>query len=384
VKEEYTREIPFGDLGIIALKSSDKLGENLDQCLVTKRKKMSARKDNGIRKAQDSYLIEFKNPRFANGEAKLTLQETVRGKDVYIIADIGNHGCSYEMFGQETPMGPDEHYQDIKRAISAIKGNARRISVIMPMLYASRQHKRKGRESLDCAMALKELNTLGVENIITFDAHDSRVENAVPFSFENLYPTYEIIEKLLEVESGLEPDEDNMLVISPDTGAMDRALYYAEALKLDVGLFYKRRDQTTIIDGRNPIVKHEYMGGELAGKDVLIVDDMISSGESIMELAEELKKREVRNIYVAVTFALFTEGIKKVGDFHERGLIDNILATNLTYIPPEVEEKDWFTPVDMSDFMATLINRLNFDRPISPMFDATEKIGQLMEERFDG
>ncbi|MFW5985676.1 MAG: ribose-phosphate pyrophosphokinase [Halanaerobiaceae bacterium] len=378
--ESYATSIPFGNLGIIALKSCGQLGKKLDRHLVQKRKEMSAENDNGIQQARESYLINYSNPRFANGEAKITLQETVRGKDLYILADIGNYGCKYEMFGIETNMSPDEHYQDIKRAISAIKGNARRVSVIMPLLYASRQHKRKGRESLDCAMALQELKSLGVENIITFDAHDSRVENAIPDNFENLYPTYEIIRKFLQIEENLDINKEDMLVISPDTGAMDRALYYAEALKLDVGLFYKRRDHSTIVNGHNPIIKHEYMGSDLSGKDVLIVDDMISSGESILDLAKELKKRQVNDIHVAVTFALFTEGIEKICEFHKQGLIDNILATNLTYIPEEIKTANWFTEVDMSEFLATLVNRLNFDKPISPMFDATDRIKKLMED----
>mgnify|MGYP006296974887 CR=1 FL=1 len=381
LENNENKKLPFGELGIISLKSCKSLGKKVDNHLINLRKSMCNNNNNYfINEAKDSYSIKFDNPRFANGEAKITLKETVRGKDVYIIADVGNYGCTYEMFGIETHMGPDEHYQDIKRAISAIKGNARRVTVIMPMLYASRQHKRKGRESLDCAMALKELQSLGVENIITFDAHDPRVENAVPGSFENLYPTFEIIKSIYDTEKDLDIDESNMMVISPDTGAMDRAIFYANNMGLNVGLFYKRRDHTKVVNGKNPIIKHEYMGGEIAGKNVLIVDDMISSGESVMDLAKELKNRNANNIYVAVTFALFTEGIEKIKEFHEAGLIENLFATNLTYIPQDVLQAEWFTEVDMSEFLSVLINRLNYDEPISPLFDATTKIENLLED----
>ena len=368
IVEIKKKDIPFCQPGIICMDNCKSLGQQVDKWLRQKRDD-----------PEQSFLIKKENPRFSNGEAKFTLKETVRGKDVYILSDTGNYGCTYKMFGIETHMGPDEHFQDIKRAVSAIKGNARRISVIMPLLYASRQHKRKGRESLDCAIALQELVALGVDNIITFDAHDSRVENAIPASFENLYPTFEMIKTLLEVEKDLKVNKENMLVISPDTGAMDRAIYYASTLGLDIGLFYKRRDHTRLVNGRNPIIEHEYMGGDLQDKDVLIVDDMIASGESVFELAQELKKRQAGNIYVAVTFALFTEGIAKISNLYEKGLIKNLLATNLTYIPPEILQAKWFSKVDMSEFLATIINRMNFDQPLSPMFDATEKIEKLIK-----
>lgn len=375
--DNNNKKLPFGELGIISLKSCKSLGKKIDSYLINLRKSMCTNNKNYyINEAKDSYSIKFNNPRFANGEAKITLKETVRGKDVYIIADVGNYGCTYEMFGIKTHMGPDEHFQDIKRAISAIKGNARRVTVIMPMLYASRQHKRKGRESLDCAMALKELESLGVENIVTFDAHDPRVENAIPASFENLYPTFEIIKSIYETEK--EFNKSDMMVISPDTGAMDRAIFYANNMGLNVGLFYKRRDHTKIVNGKNPIIKHEYMGGKISEKNILIVDDMISSGESVMELAKELKRREANNIYVAVTFALFTEGIDKIKEFYKDGLIKKLFATNLTYIPTDILEAEWFTEVDMSEFLAVLINRLNYDESISPLFDATTKIENLL------
>ncbi|MFW5998951.1 MAG: ribose-phosphate pyrophosphokinase [Halanaerobiales bacterium] len=381
MSSENNKKLPFGELGIISLKSCRKLGKKIDSHLRDIRKSMSSNNNKYlIKETKNTYSIKFSNPRFSNGEAKITLHETARGKDVYIIVDIGNYGCTYEMFGIETHMGPDEHYQDIKRAISAIKGNARRVSVIMPMLYASRQHKRKGRESLDCSLALQELEALGVDHIITFDAHDPRVENAVPSSFENLYPTHEMIETIYETEQDLVIDKSSMMVISPDTGAMDRAIYYANNMGLNVGLFYKRRDHTKIINGKNPIIKHEYMGEDIDGKDVLIVDDMIASGESIMDLAKELKRRKAGDIYVAVTFALFTEGIDKIKEFHKEGLIKNLYSTNLTYIPPDVKEAEWFTEVDMSKFLAVLIHRLNYDEPISPLFNAEQKIEDFLEE----
>ncbi|MFW5998883.1 MAG: ribose-phosphate pyrophosphokinase [Bacillota bacterium] len=379
-QNENNKKLPFGELGIIPLRSCRNLGKKIDNHLKDIRESMIVNNDKYfIKETKNTYSVDFSNPRFSNGEAKITLHETVRGKDVYILADVGNYGCTYEMFGIETNMGPDEHYQDIKRAISAIKGNARRVSVIMPMLYASRQHKRKGRESLDCSLALHELEALGVENIITFDAHDPRVENAVPSSFENLYPTHEMIETIYETEKNLDINKTNMLVISPDTGAMDRAIYYANNMELNVGLVYKSRDHTRVINGKNPIVKHEYMGEDISGKDVLIVDDMIASGESILSLAKELKKRGAHDIYVAVTFALFTEGIQKIKEFHQEGLIKNLFATNLTHIPPDVKEVEWFTEVDMSKFLAVLINRLNYDEPISPLFNTTSKVEELIE-----
>lgn len=378
---EISGKLPYGEVGLICLRSCKHLGEKVDQNLSNIREEMaSSEAENYFNCSKSSYLIDMSNPRFANGESKITLKETVRGKDVYIIADVGNYTCTYELYGIKTNMGPDEHYQDIKRAISAVKGNARRITVIMPLLYSSRQHKRKGRESLDCALALQELARLGIDKIITFDAHDPRVENAIPDSFENLYSTYEIIKTMLECGEDMDIHRSNMMVISPDTGGMDRAIYYANAMGLNVGLFYKRRDRTTVVNGRNPIIKHEYMGGEIAGKDVLIVDDIISSGESVLELIEEVKRRDCNNVYVAVTFALFTEGISKIKEFHDKGLIKKLFATNLTYIPEPLVEADWFVEVDMSHFMAVLINRLNYDIQLSPLFDVTDKLRKLIEK----
>ena len=321
---------------------------------------------------KNSYLISTTEPRFSNGEGKVYLRETVRGKDIYILADVGNYGCKYEMFGMETHMGPDEHFQDIKRAISAIAGKSRRITVIMPLLYASRQHKRKGRESLDCAMALQELERLGVDNILTFDAHDPRVENAVSTAgFDSLHCTFQILKGIIENEDTLALDKEKSIVISPDTGGMDRAIFYSSMLGIDVGMFYKRRDYTRIVNGKNPIVSHEYLGADVAGRDVLIVDDMLASGESIIDLAEQLKKRNAKDIYVAVTFALFTEGIRNFNRCYSDGLIKRIYSTNLSYVPEEIKNMPWFAQVDMSEFLALLIDKLNYDESIAPLLDTT-------------
>lgn len=376
-------KIPYGELGIIVLDSSKELGSKIDKNLV------QLRKDNFSQcgdeyywdNLKDSYLTQVKDIRFSNGEGKVKLEETVRGKDIYILADVGNYNCSYEMFGKTSYMGPDEHFQDIKRTISAISGRARRISVIMPLLYASRQHKRKGRESLDCAIALQELERLGVHNIITFDAHDPRVENAIPLTnFQNMHTTYEIIKALLNTEKNLRIDKSNMMIISPDTGAMDKAIYYANVLGVDVGLFYKRRDYTKIVNGKNPIIQHEYMGGDVSGKDVLVVDDMVSSGESILDIANELKKRNAKNIYVAATFSLFTDGVDKFISYYEQGLITRFYSTNLTYIPEDIKKSEWFVEVDLSEFMSQLIDKLNYDESVSPLFDDTDRIKEWLDE----
>ena len=356
------------DLGIIALESSIELGNAIDKYIQDKRD------------TKESYLIPLNEVRFSNGEGKVKIPETVRGKDIYILCDIGNYSCKYKMFGFENVKGPDEHFQDIKRTVSAIRGKATRITVIMPLLYESRQHRRKGRESLDCALALQELERLGVDEILTFDVHDPNVQNAIPLlSFENIYPTYEIVKSLISNEKTLELNKDKLLVISPDTGAMDRAIYYSSVLGVDVGLFYKRRDHSLIVNGKNPIVQHEYMGRDVAGKDVLIVDDMIASGESVLDIAQELKKRNVRNVYVATTFAFFTEGLEKFNKFYEDGVIAKVYSTNLTYVPENLKEAKWFNAVDMSEFLASIVNRLNHGQSIAKYMDATQVIRSLLK-----
>ena len=356
------------ELGIIALESCRELGEQVNKIIQQKRN------------TEESLLIPTNEIRFSNGEGKVKLPETVRGKDIYILCDVGNYSCTYKMFGFTNHKGPDEHFQDIKRVISALQGYAKKIVLIMPLLYQSRQDKRIENESLDCALALQELERLGVDEILTFDVHDPNVQNAIPLlSFENLYPTYDIVKSLISNEDTLSLDKEKLLVISPDTGAMDRAIYYSSVLGVDVGLFYKRRDHSTVVNGKNPIVEHEYMGREVEGKDVLIVDDMIASGESVLDIALELKKRNAKNVYVATTFAFFTEGLEKFNEYYSDGIIAKVYSTNLTYISPELREAKWFNAVDMSEFLSRIINRLNYGKSIAKYMDATRIIRSLLK-----
>ena len=357
------------ELGIIALESCKELGNAIDKLIQEKRN------------TNESFLIPINEIRFFNGEGKVKISESVRGKDIYILCDIGNYSCTYKMFGFINHKGPDEHFQDIKRTVSAIRGKAAKITVIMPLLYESRQHRRKGRESLDCALALQELERLGVHEVLTFDVHDPNVQNAIPLlSFENFYPTYDIVKSLIKNENTLELNKDKLIVISPDTGAMDRAIYYSSVLGVDVGLFYKRRDHSTIVNGKNPIVQHEYMGRDVEGKDVLIVDDMIASGESVLDIALELKERRARNVYVATTFAFFTEGLEKFNRFYEDVIISRVYSTNLTYISDELRDSKWYRAVDMSELVSKIINKLNYDKSIASYMDATRVIRDLLEE----
>lgn len=357
------------ELGLIVLESCTELGSAVDKYIQEKRN------------TNESYVIPLEEIRFSNGEGKVKISETVRGKDIYILCDVGNYSCKYKMFGFENNKGPDEHFQDIKRTVSAIRGKATRITVIMPLLYESRQHRRKGRESLDCALALQELERLGVDEIITFDVHDPNVQNAIPLlSFENIYPTYNIVKSLIANEDTLELNMEKLLVISPDTGAMDRAIYYSSVFGVDVGLFYKRRDHSLIVNGKNPIVEHQYMGKDVAGKDVLIVDDMIASGESVLDIASELKSRNARNVYVAATFSFFTEGLEKFNKYYEDGIITKVYSTNLTYVSEEVRNAKWFKAVDMSEFLSRIIDRLNYGKSIAKYMDATQVIRNLLED----
>ncbi len=383
MEDNEITSIPFGQLGIIVHESCKELGEKVNDYIVQKRKEKLQNCGNQyhLEKIQDSYIIESDIIRFANGEGKGMLRETIRGKDIFILADVGNYSVTYNMFGQENRMSPDDHFQDIKRLISAIAGKARRIHVIMPLLYESRQDKRNSRESLDCAMALQELENLGVENIFTFDAHETRVQNAIPQTgFESLHSTYQIIETMKNIENNISFDKDEIMVISPDTGAMDRAIYYAGVLGLDVGLFYKRRDYKKIVDGKNPIIQHEYMGADVEGKDILIVDDMIASGGSVFEIAKELKNKNARNIYVAVSFTFFTHGIEKMQHYFEKGYISKLFSTNLTYIPKKFKDAEWFAEVDMSQFISLLIDTVNYDESVSPLLDATNRIKDILDK----
>lgn len=373
--------IAYGQLGIIALKSCKELGEKIVNHILARRSNYSDNDEGLSSKNVPSFFIPIEEIRFSNGEGKIKITESVRGKDIYILADVGNHSCTYKMFGFENHMGPDEHFQDIKRVVSAIAGGARRVTLVMPLLYSARQHRRSGRESLDCAIALQELQRLGVQEILTFDAHDPTIQNAIPLnSFTNIYPTYEIVKKFVKNEKDLLIDKSRMLVISPDTGAMNRAVYYSNVLGLDIGLFYKRRDHSRIVNGKNPIVQHEYLGRSIENQNILIVDDMIASGESIAEIALELKKRNAKNIYVASTFSLFTEGAEKFQKLYDEGVINKVYSTNLTYVPEEVKNKPWFIEVDMSEFLARIIDYLNYDKSISPLIDATEGIKKLLKK----
>lgn len=360
-----------GELCLIVLKSSKELGALVDE----KIKLLRNESDSEL-----SYILPIEEIRFSNGEGKIKLDDSVRGKDVFILADVGNYSVTYSMFGYENHMGPDEHYQDIKRVLSAIGGKANRVTVIMPLLYASRQHKRKGRESLDCAQALIELEHLGVDTILSFDVHDPTIYNAIPnSSFENIFPTYSIL-KCFIANEGNDIFKDNMTIISPDTGAMDRAIYYANVLGVDVGMFYKRRDHTRVVNGKNPIVQHEYIGGPLEGKKVMIVDDMIASGESIIDIINNITPKNVRETYVACTFALFTEGVEKFDKAYAEGKLTKLYTTNLSYIPDEVKKRPWFVEVDLSKFIAKIVNTLSHDESISPLLDATTRIRRLLKK----
>lgn len=365
--------MPYGPLGIIALDSIREMGEKIDSYLVEKR-------NDELDDEHNTFLISNNAIRFSNGEGKVKLSETVRGKDIYILCDVGNYSSTYDMYGFTNHMGPDEHFQDIKRAVSAIGGKARRITVIMPLMYEGRQHKRKGRESLDCALALQELERMGVTDIYAFDVHDPNVHNAIPLTtFENIYPTYEIVKAFINEESP-EIDKSKMLIISPDTGAMDRAVYYANNLGLDIGLFYKRRDYSSIVNGKNPIIQHEYIGRNVEGMDVLIVDDMIASGESVFDIIKELKSRNAKRVFVATAFALFTEGTKKFEEFYKQGLFDRVYSTNLTYLPEHVKKAEWFREVDMAHYIATIIDFVNKDRSISQLVDGRWSIKELLQK----
>lgn len=377
------QKIPVGKLGLIGMEGSEELTQLVDRYLVSWRHQHLFDSDEiaftGYER--ESFIIKADCPRFNNGEAKAIIYETVRGYDIYIICDVGNYSKTFKMFGLDCPMSPDDHYQNIKRIISAIGGKARRINVIMPLLYEGRQHKRIARESLDCAIALKELEKLGVENILTFDAHDPRVQNSIPLTgFESIMPSYQIIKKILHDNSSLKLKRDKMLVISPDEGAISKNIFYSQMLGLDVGLFYKRRNYTQIIDGRNPIISHEYLGDDVKGKDILIVDDILASGDSLLDLAIELKKREAADIYFAVTFALFTEGIEKFDEFAHKGMFKKLYATNLTYRKPELKNKKWFSEADMSKFIALLVDTLNLDDSIGQLLDPSNKIQRLVNE----
>ncbi|MCD8011456.1 MAG: ribose-phosphate pyrophosphokinase [Lachnospiraceae bacterium] len=378
--DEKTKEkwnLPVGPLALIALPGCEGLVNSVDSYLA------SWRRNRGLEVSgyqKDSYLLGVSLPRFGSGEAKGVIQKSVRGDDLYIVVDVCNYEVEYSMHGESNPMSPDDHFQNLKRVIAAAAGKAKRINVIMPFLYESRQHKRSARESLDCAMALQELTSMGVTNIITFDAHDPRVQNAIPMNgFETIMPTYQMVKQMLKTEEMI-IDSDHMMVISPDEGAVGRAIYFSNMMGLDVGMFYKRRDYTRIVDGKNPIVAHEFLGSSVEGKDVIIVDDMIASGESVIDVAGQLKERRAGRVFVCATFGLFTKGMEKFDRAREAGLIDRIYTTNLIYQSPELLSRDYYTSVDMSEYLATLIDNLNHDTGLESLLSPTFKIQKRVME----
>ena len=381
-QKDLSQTIPYGDLAILPLESSRMIGKKVDEYIVRWRNKSNPSPSihfNNYKK--DSYIIDALCPRFGSGEAKGIINETVRGKDVYILVDVCNHSLSYKVCGQINHMSPDDHYQDLKRMISAIGGKARRITVIMPFLYEGRQHRRSSRESLDCALALQELTSMGVENIITFDAHDPRVQNAIPLkSFETVQPTYQFIKALLSNVDDIHINAKNMMIISPDEGAMGRAIYFANVAGVDVGTFYKRRDYTRVVEGRNPIIAHEFLGSDVSGKDVVVIDDMISSGESMIDVATELKRRNANRIIIAATFGLFTNGLEKFDEAYKNGLIYRLMSTNLVYQPQELLNREYYIDVDMSKYIALLIDTLNHDASISEYLNPTDRISRILKK----
>ena len=377
---------PVGPLGLIAMHGTEEMGEKVNQWLLRWRSTTDANLPGDMHTApgleRKDFMVKTVCPRFGNGEGKGLIKESVRGLDLYILCDIGAYNCTYSMYGKQVPMSPDDHFMDLKRTIAAIGGKAKRITVIMPMLYEGRQHRRSSRESLDCAMALQDLESMGVSNIITFDAHDPRVQNAIPTtgSFESVMPSYQIFKALLKNDKTLKIDKEHMMVVSPDEGALDRNIFYASVLGLDMGMFYKRRDYTRIVNGRNPIVAHEYMGNSVEGMDILVSDDIISSGESIIDLARELKARKANRIFAAASFALFTNGLDSYNKAYQEGLINKVISTNLTYRTPELQAAPWFIEADMSKYIAYIIATLNHDRSLSKLLSPQEKIRTLTEK----
>lgn len=386
--ERNLENIPVGALGIIALTGCEEMGQKVNDYIVKWRKEDGhVFKDDVVFTGyeKDNYLIHAATPRFGSGEAKGVLNESIRGKDIYLMVDVCNYSLTYSLNGQINHMSPDDHFQNLKRIIAAIGGKARRVNVIMPFLYESRQHKRSSRESLDCALALQELVKMGVDNIITFDAHDPRVQNAIPLSgFETVRPTYQFVKGLLRTVKDLKIDSDHMMAISPDEGATGRAIYLANVLGLNMGMFYKRRDYTRIVDGRNPIVAHEFLGDSVEGKDVIILDDMISSGDSMIDVAKQLKERKANRIFAAATFGLFTNGLEKFDKAYEEGIINNILTTNLIYQTPELLSRPYYINCDMSKYIALLIDTLNHDGSISSILSPSERIQHVVNKYRNG
>lgn len=386
--ERVLDNIPVGSLGIISLDGCQEMGNKINDYLVKWRHEDGPEYKNDVifnGYERDNHLINAKVPRFGSGEAKGIIGQSVRGMDLYLIVDVCNYSLTYSLSGNANHMSPDDHFQNLKRVIAAIGGKARRLNVIMPFLYESRQHKRSGRESLDCALGLQELVRMGVDNIITFDAHDPRVQNAIPLNgFETVRPTYQFVKALLHTYKDLQIDSKHMMAISPDEGATERAVYLANVLNLDMGMFYKRRDYTKIVDGRNPIVAHEFLGASVEGKDVIILDDMISSGDSILDVAGQLKQRKAKRIFAAATFGLFTSGLDKFDKAYEEGLINGVLTTNLIYQTPDLLERPWYINCDMSKYLALMIDTLNHDGSISSILSPDERIQHVIAKYRNG
>lgn len=381
---ELEKAFPVAPLKIIALDSCAALGKRINDYLVEFRRNIqNIAKDEPafIGYVEDNYLVDFATPRFGSGEGKGVLNESIRGKDLYIMVDVCNHSITYTVNGYVNYKSPDDHFQDLKRVIAAATGKANRINVIMPFLYEGRQHKRSGRESLDCAYALEELSNMGVSNFITFDAHDPRVQNATPLcGFDNFTPPYQFIRSLLRYEKDLVIDKEHTIVISPDEGALDRAVYFSTVLGVDTGMFYKRRDYTTIVNGKNPIVAHEFLGDNVDGKDVIIIDDMIASGGSMIDTAKQLKAMNAKRVFICCTFGLFTEGLAAFDKAYEECCFEKVITTNLTYLPPELKERPYFVEADMSKFLASIIDFMNHDSSMENVLTPTKKIHDLLEK----
>lgn len=361
----------YGELSVIGMSGNEQFVNQVDYYL----------KDWRRHGGEETFIASAECPRFGTGEGKALLHESMRGHDVYIFCDPFNYGVTYKMYGQVVPMSPDDHYADLKRVIAAIGGKARRVSVIMPMLYEGRQHKRTARESLDCALMLQELEGMGVRNVITFDAHDPRVQNAVPLcGFEDVHPTYQMIKALVRQYPDISLDKEDLMIISPDEGAMGRCTYYSSVLGIDIGMFYKRRDYTRIVNGRNPIEAHEYLGRDLTGKDIIIIDDMIASGESMIDVAVQLKEKGAKRIFAFAAFGLFTDGLSKFDKAYEDGIISRIFTTNLVYRTPELLAKEWYTEVNMCKYVAYIIDTLNHDDSISTLLNPVKRIHNLLEK----
>ena len=385
ITAEEVQTIPYGPLGIIALPGTEALATKIDNYLVKWRAEQAAAHKENIAfygYQRDTYLIDTTIARFGSGEGKAVINDTIRGYDLYIVVDCFNYSVKYNMYGMDVPKSPDDHFSDLKRVISAASSKAKRINVIMPMLYEGRQHKRSSRESLDCAMALQELTTLGVENIITFDAHDQRVQNSIPHkSFENVMPTYQMIKAIVNNVDDLSVDPDHLMIISPDEGAMHRCIYFATQLGVNLGMFYKRRDYTRVVNGRNPIVAHQYLGDSVEGKDIIIVDDMISSGESMLEVAKKLKELKAKRIFVCTAFGLFCNGLEIFDKAHEDGIFEKVFTTNGVYQSPELLSRDWYQNVELSKYLAYFLDTINHDLSVSTLLDNSNKIDVLLKKK---